>query len=59
MGVMYLNEWDFTDTSLDLRLFAGLQSFDLSSIPEYVAEEDEAYEENEENEEYITDHQGK
>jgi len=59
MEVMYLNEWDFTDTSLDLRLFAGLQSFDLSSIPEYVAEEDEAYEENEENEEYITDHQGK
>ena len=51
MEAMFLDGWDFTDTSTDLRLFAGLHSFDLSSIPEYIAEEDQQYEEYEENEE--------
>ena len=31
---LYNNGWDFTDTSLDLQLFAEMQTFCLESIPE-------------------------
>lgn len=41
MDVMYTNGWDFTDTSLDLLLFAEMQTFRLESIKEQRCEDDE------------------
>ena len=41
MEAMYVNGWDFTDVSKDLGLFSLVQSTDLSSIPEYVGEDDQ------------------
>lgn len=34
VDTLYNNGWDFTDMSLDLQLFAEMQTFCLESIPE-------------------------
>ena len=36
---LYNNGWDFTDMSLDLQLFAEMQTFCLESIPEQKNED--------------------
>jgi len=37
---LYVNGWDFTDTSLDLELFTEMQRFRLESIKEQCNEDD-------------------
>ena len=37
---LYVNGWDFTDTSLDLELFTEMQRFRLESIKEQHNEDD-------------------
>ena len=39
VDTLYKNGWDFTNKSLDLLLFAEMQTFCLESIPEHKNED--------------------
>ena len=40
--ILYTKGWDFTDTSRDLQLFAGIQTIELPIIAEHENEYEES-----------------